>query len=229
MSLVLERVYRELAPDAAVLDVGCFGFRQVALASRLGLTGLRHAGVDYNAYDDVPAGFDFRRADLSREPIPFEDDAFGLVVASHVIEHLPRGGEFIGECLRVCRPGGVVYVEAPSERALLLPGMPFAHDDFYSLSFFDDPTHVGRPWTPQSLHRLARYYGCEPEAVGHLTSRRARLLFPFTLAWSLLARRPALLQQSCWAALGWAAYAVIRKPVSLRGAPSFRYFVPPRT
>jgi SAM-dependent methyltransferase len=228
MSVMLERLYRTLPLDGSVLDVGCFGFRQVELARRLGLTGLHHAGVDYNDYDELPPGFDYRRADLSRESIPFDDDSFSLVVASHVIEHLPRGGEFIGECLRVCRPGGAVYVEAPSERALLLPGMPFAYDEFYSLSFFDDPTHVGRPWSPQSLHRLARYYGCEPESVGHLSSRRARLLLPFTVFWALVARRPALLQQSCWAALGWASYAVIRKPVALRGKPSFRYFVPPR-
>jgi SAM-dependent methyltransferase len=228
VSGVLEGLYRSLAPDAAVLDVGCFGFRQVALAQRLGLSGLRHAGVDYNSYDEVPPNFEFRRADLSRERIPFEDDRFDLVVASHVIEHLPRGGEFVGECLRICRPGGVVYVEAPSERSLLLPGMPFAHDGFYSLSFFDDPTHVGRPWSPQALYRLARYYGCEPETVGHLTSRRARLLLPFTLLWSLVARRPEMLQQNCWAALGWASYAVIRKPASLHGTPAFHYYVPPR-
>jgi SAM-dependent methyltransferase len=228
MSAVLEALYRRLAVDARVLDVGCFGFRQVALAHRLGLDGLQHAGVDFNAYSDVPAEFEFRRADLSREPLPFEDDAFDLVVASHVIEHLPRGGEFIGECLRVCRPGGAVYVEAPSERALLLPGMPFDHEKFYSLSFFDDPTHVGRPWSPQSLYRLARYYGCEPEAAGYLISRRARLLFPFTLLWSLIARRPELLQQSCWSALGWASQAVIRKPASMRGMPTFQYYIPAR-
>jgi SAM-dependent methyltransferase len=228
MSLHLDALFRSLPSDGEVLDVGCFGFRQVERAQRLGLTTLRHAGVDYNAYEDVPAGFEFRRADLSRESIPFEDDRFSLVVASHVIEHLPRGGEFVGECLRVCRPGGVVYVEAPSERALLLPGMPFAHEGFYSLSFFDDPTHVGRPWTPQSLYRLARYYDCEPERVGHLYSRRARLLLPFTLLWSFVARRPELLQQSCWSAFGWASYAVIRKPQSVRGAPAFRYYVPSR-
>jgi SAM-dependent methyltransferase len=228
MSVVLESLYGRLAHDAGVLDVGCFGFRQVELARRLGLAGLRHAGVDYNDYSDIPEGFEFRRADLSREPLPFVDDRFDLVVASHVIEHLPRGGEFVGECLRVCRPGGAVYVEAPSERALLLPGMPFAHDRFYSLSFFDDPTHVGRPWTPQALYRLARYYGCAPEAAGHLTSRRARLLLPFTVLWSLVARRPALLQQSCWSALGWASYAVIRKPANVRGMPDFHYFVPER-
>jgi SAM-dependent methyltransferase len=228
MSGALQSLYGRLEPDAKVLDVGCFGFRQVELASRLGLHGLRHAGVDYNEYEEVPPGFDFRRADLSREALPFEDDSFDLVVASHVIEHLPRGGEFIGECLRVCRPGGVVYVEAPSERALLLPGMPFAHDDFYSLSFFDDPTHVGRPWTPQSLHRLARYYACVPEATGHIKSRRALLLLPFTVLWALMARRPALLQHSCWSALGWASFAVIRKPTTVHGVPTFTYYVPSR-
>lgn len=82
------------------------------------------------------------------------------MVANHVLEHVPDPIALVMECVRVCRPGGRVYLEAPPERSLWLPGVPFRHDLFCSFSYYDDPTHNSRPWTPQSLYRLARYLGC---------------------------------------------------------------------
>src|SRR3954447_15954331 len=147
-------------PAGELLDVGCFGFNQVSLTRQLGL-------------NDVLEGFDYRRADLNAEPLPFEDDRFDVVVLAHVIEHIRDGARLFSECVRVTRPGGRLYVETPSERAVWLPGFPFKYDRFFSMSFFDDPTHVGRPWSPQSLHRLTRYLGCEPVQSGYRFTRAA--------------------------------------------------------
>ena len=226
MPINLESIYRSLEPGARILDVGCFGFRQLEFTRSLGLEGLQHFGVDYNEYPELPAGFVYRRADLNRAPLPFEDDQFDCVVASHVIEHLNHPVEFFGECIRVCKPGGFVHLEAPSERALMLPGMPFKHDSFFSTSFYDDPTHTGRPWSPQAFHRLTRYYGCEPMATGYRKSWRRRLLLPFTLPYALLTRNGRMLEEVVWGAVGWASYATLKKPTSLRGAPPFTYYVP---
>ena len=211
----------------AVLDVGCLGLRQHALAGQLGRLDLRHSGTDVSAPEEpLPEGYVFRAADLDRESVPFPEDGFDLVVASHVLEHLRRPLEAVGDFVRVCRPGGLVYVEAPSERTLLLPGMPFDHDRFFSCSFFDDPTHVSRPWTPQSLHRLARYYGCAPLRVGYRYSTRARLLFPLLVVRALLRRSGRLLESCIWEAVGWASFAVIRKPETVTGSPRFNYYIP---
>jgi SAM-dependent methyltransferase len=211
----------------AVLDVGCLGLRQQAMARQLGRLDLRHSGTDViSPPEPLPEDFRFRTADLDREEIPFSNDSNDLVVASHVLEHLRRPVEAFGELVRVCRPGGLVYVEAPSERTLLLPGMPFDHDKFFSLSFFDDPTHVSRPWTPQSLHRLAAYYGCDPLREGYRYSRRARLTFPWHLLRALVTRNARLLESCLWNTIGWASFAIVRKPESLVGRPSFRYYIP---
>ncbi|MBI1920690.1 MAG: class I SAM-dependent methyltransferase [Geobacter sp.] len=220
--------YKELRKSARVLDVGSFGFRQYALANDIGLTGLRHHGVDYcEPAGPVPENFVFKAADLNRQPIPFEDDMFELVVVSHVIEHISSPVEFFGECVRVCKPGGLLYVEAPSEFSLLLPGMPFEHEKFCSLSFFDDPTHLSRPWTPQAFYRLSKYYSCDPLKAGRLYGpRKVRWLFPYFLIKALLKRDARSLQNCCWEALGWRSFLVARKPLDSLGKPSFRYYIP---
>lgn len=225
---IRQRFYQSLPQGAVVLDVGCLGFRELAHAQAMAREDIRHAGVDYAppVEGGIPAGFDFRAADLDHAPLPFADDSFDGVVASHVIEHMRDPIALVRECIRVCRPGGLVYIEAPSERALLLPGMPFQHELFYSLSYYDDPTHQGRPWTPQAFYRLSCYLGCEPLAVGHLRSWKQRLLLVFTLPWALLTRRADLLESILWRAVGWSAYLLLRKPEALRGAPEFRYHYP---
>ncbi len=228
MSEQLTSCYRAIPPDGKVLDVGCANFRQVALCRDLGLHDIRHFGVDYcEPVGGAPDGVGFRKADLDREPIPFEDDSFDFVVASHIMEHLLRPVDFFGECARVCKPGGYMYYEAPSERSLFLPGMPLEHDKFFCLSFFDDPTHTSRPWTPQALHRLARYFSCEPLQTGYLYGPwRRRLLFPLYLLYAWMRRSARLVETYSWEALGWASFLVARKPPGLSGKPPFRYYIP---
>ncbi len=225
MKPALDRCITVLADDAVVLDVGCLGFRVVERAERFGRSGLGHAGVDFiEPPEDLPAGFDYRVANLNHEPVPFEDDGFDLVVASHVIEHVRDPLELLAECVRVAAPGGTVYVEAPSERSLLVPGMPFAHERMRSTSFWDDPTHTSRPWTPQAFVRAARYLGCEPVETRHMTSWLWRLASPFVLPYARLRRNDALFEGVTWLTVGWACYLVLRKPSTLRGRPELTYF-----
>ncbi|MEW5703931.1 MAG: class I SAM-dependent methyltransferase [Pseudomonadota bacterium] len=228
MKRPLDSCLFESPRNGAVLDVGCFGFARVAQAAGLGRGDLRHAGVDFTDPGNVPVGVDFRRADLNHERLPFDDDSFDLVVASHVLEHVRDPIGLVIDCLRVCRPGGRVYIEAPSERALFLPSMPFKFEAFHSLSFFDDPTHLSRPWTPQALFRLARLLGCEPEVTKHQISWLIRILSPALIPLTLILRDARRFEYWSWLTVGWSCYAVIRKPASLQGAPALRYSIPPR-
>jgi SAM-dependent methyltransferase len=219
-------IQKSLPPGASVLDVGCYDFKQWQLSQALHRGDLHHSGVDYCQPDSCPAGFVFRLADLNRARIPFDDDSFDLVVASHVIEHLEKPVDFFADCVRVCKPGGKLYLECPSERTLMLPGFPFDHDKLYSTSFFDDPTHLGRPFSPQSFVRLAAYHGCKSVCADYDISWGCRLLFPLAVPFALIFRKGWLLEHVIWKSVGWASYSVVEKPRDLRGKPSLNYFLP---
>jgi SAM-dependent methyltransferase len=64
--------------------------------------------------------------DLNRVPYPLESNAFDLVLAEHVLEHLDDVIRVVEEVHRVCRPGARVLIEVPH---------------FSSSEFFTDPTH----------------------------------------------------------------------------------------
>lgn len=49
------------------------------------------------------------------EGIPFENESFDLVYHSHVLEHFSKedGNNFITECFRVLKPGGIIRIAVP--------------------------------------------------------------------------------------------------------------------
>jgi SAM-dependent methyltransferase len=61
-------------------------------------------------------GVEVRRANLEREPLPFDDNRFDWVVFSEVIEHLLYSPlPVLREFRRVLRPGGRLLITTPNE------------------------------------------------------------------------------------------------------------------
>jgi len=147
-----------LPPRATVADVGCFGWL-LAEASLAG--GADYVGVDRVEPPGRPAHARFARG--SDASIELADDSCDLVVAGHVLEHVAAPVELAAELLRVLKPGGEVWIEAPSELACLTVGSSDVEDQHF-FSFWDDPTHV-RPWTPGALYRLALSCQAIPLAI----------------------------------------------------------------
>ena len=56
----------------------------------------------------VPAGVEFVKASASDMPLP--DDAFDLVISHDAFEHFDDPAGALDEAIRVCRPGGLLYV-----------------------------------------------------------------------------------------------------------------------
>lgn len=102
---------------SSVLEVGCGTGAVLAEAVRRGI-GKSHVGIDMadprDHIDDRAIGLDLRQYDGSR--LPFDDNSFDLVYASHVIEHVPDPRSFLAEIARVSR--ALVYVEVPCEMNL---------------------------------------------------------------------------------------------------------------
>lgn len=65
--------------------------------------------IDFNSADGRVIAHDLR------QKLPFDDNRFDAVYHSHVLEHFTRGDgqQFISECWRVLKPGGVLRVAVP--------------------------------------------------------------------------------------------------------------------
>ncbi len=144
----LFRQVKLLPGGARLLDVGCGtgGFLELLEQEN---TGIETFGLDLGSPPDFLSRGTFLRG--SATVLPFADNSFDLVTCAHVIEHLVDGRPCVNELLRVCRPGGVVYIETPSPRSAYVP--------FFN-TFWDDPTHV-RPYSRTGLERLLEAAGAE--------------------------------------------------------------------
>ncbi|MCF6433452.1 MULTISPECIES: class I SAM-dependent methyltransferase [unclassified Leisingera] len=107
----------QIGSRAEVLDCGIgTGALAIALSSILTDPPRVH-GIDVSpemlalcAVEMRRAGLtpDLRRADVLS--IPFADASFDLVMAAHVIEHLPEPQHALREMVRVLKPGGMLFV-----------------------------------------------------------------------------------------------------------------------
>ena len=98
--------------------------------------------------------------------LPVASESQDLVTCAHVIEHLQEPLMALYELRRVCRHGGYVYLETPSQRSGLMP---------FGTGFWDDPTHV-RPYSSRALGRLLEMAGLELHAAGTKRSLAAVIL-----------------------------------------------------
>ena len=69
-----------------------------------------YTGVDYESGD----GVDIVMQAVDGGRLPFRDNSFDLIVSSSAFEHAPHFWEDILEMSRVLKPGGFIYINAPS-------------------------------------------------------------------------------------------------------------------
>ena len=129
-----EVVYRRLADrciDRDVLEAGSGeGYGADLIADRA-----RHViGLDYDesAVAHVRARYprvDMRQGNLAELPLPTA--SVDVVVNFQVIEHLWDQGQFVAECLRVLRPGGILLISTPN-RITFSPGRDTPVNPFHT-------------------------------------------------------------------------------------------------
>lgn len=129
-----EVVYARLADrctGADVLEAGCgegYGADLIAGVAR------RVIGLDYDetTVAHVRARYprvEMRHGNLAELPLP--DAAVDVVVNFQVIEHLWDQAQFVGECLRVLRPGGLLLMSTPN-RITFSPGRDTPLNPFHT-------------------------------------------------------------------------------------------------
>ncbi|HKC26557.1 MAG TPA: class I SAM-dependent methyltransferase, partial [Jatrophihabitans sp.] len=132
-----EAAYQFLLPLARsrrLLEVGCGeGYGTAMLAT----VASRVVGIDYDPLTIAHAaatypGVEFVRANLAALPVP--DASTDVVATLQVIEHVWNHGEFVDECLRVLRPGGLLVVSTPN-RLTFSPGRDAPVNIFHTKEF----------------------------------------------------------------------------------------------
>ncbi|GAA0689307.1 SAM-dependent methyltransferase [Dyella sp. SG562] len=171
--------------------------------TRMRLVGKRYQG-------DVKA-----RAD---EPLPFADDAFGLVLLRHAMEVAPVPQSLLQEACRVLAPGGVLAVTGLHPLSAWLPWVYWQR------------RHTTMPaiTSPLTLERWVRAGELEierVERVGHVwpnAGAKARGVHPLGGAYVLIARknRRVAILPKLKPALVPAPVNVKLAPGARRGAPS---------
>lgn len=71
--------------------------------------------------------------DLDRQKLPFEDDTFEYVYASHILEHIDDVAEVVYEIHRVLKPGGILEIRTPYK----FSSLDIGHRHFFVLYSFD--------------------------------------------------------------------------------------------
>lgn len=90
--------------------------------------------------------------------LPFEDIAFDVVIAKHVVEHLPHPEKAIAEMARVTAPGGALILSTPNLASLL---KPWKGEGWIG---YQDPTHISLK-APQEWLELLHAAGFTPRKI----------------------------------------------------------------
>ena len=114
-----------LTPGCRLVDIGCGSGRHIgaAMMQPVGLAiGIDTCIEDLQSAEDrmelhrrldtiSGEGWAFACADALQ--IPFQDEAFDIVICSEVLEHIPDHEGAVKEALRVLRTGGILVVSVP--------------------------------------------------------------------------------------------------------------------
>jgi 2-polyprenyl-3-methyl-5-hydroxy-6-metoxy-1,4-benzoquinol methylase len=191
-----------------MLDVGC-GNHSATLTMRwfpscryYGVDSRRDYDNDRSDYEAMAAFYELDLTLLDFSPIP--DGRFDVLMMTHVIEHLHNGDLVLAGLLPKIKPGGLAYIEFPSERSTRLPSKKG------TLNFYDDKTHA-RIYTPAEVERVFTDGGWRV-----LRSGRRR-------DWLRIITMPAAMVKSkldlgyvagsvFWDLLGFAEYVLAEKP-----------------
>ena len=117
----------ELSDDTTILDVGCGeGYMKYFLNDGKGKWfGIERWDERVKVCENL--GYDITSIDLNHEPMPYADNTFDVVVASHVLEHLSDIPHALSEISRVLKDGGVLLAATPTKPPILAEILNFIH------------------------------------------------------------------------------------------------------
>lgn len=131
--------------ERPVIDLGCGRGEWLDLLRDIDIKAI---GVDINDWqvaDAIRRGHDIRLQDACTALGQLETGSCAAITSFHLIEHLPFEAvfEILRQSRRVLAPGGLLLLETPNVRNIIVG----------ATSFHNDPTHL-RPYTSPALEAM---------------------------------------------------------------------------
>lgn len=125
--------------EISFLDIGCA--TRSATKTKQWLPNAVYTGVDITGAvltaEDREAIHRFVLVSEADTTYPaLADDAYDIVMMSHVLEHMRYPKDCVRSLLRKIKPGGYIYMAFPSRESLAFPSAKG------TLNYFDDKTHI---------------------------------------------------------------------------------------
>jgi SAM-dependent methyltransferase len=148
-----------VADEGWVLDIGCGSSRIVQTLPRVVATDLAIRKLRWLRAPGRP----LVQADMNR--LPFRSGAFGAVVCSEVIEHIPRAQVRLEELVRVIAPGGVLILGTPDYGKRLWRTLEWTYGKLFPGGYVKE--HINR-YDHAGLRTLLKGLGLEVESVRYV-------------------------------------------------------------
>jgi dolichol-phosphate mannosyltransferase len=148
-----------VADEGWVLDIGCGSSRIVQTLPRVVATDLAIRKLRWLRAPGRP----LLQADMNR--LPFRSGAFGAVVCSEVIEHIPRAEVRLEELVRVIAPGGVLILGTPDYGKRLWRTLEWTYGKLFPGGYAKE--HINRYHEPE-LRAILEGLGLEVERVRYV-------------------------------------------------------------
>lgn len=156
-----------LAPGARVLELGANPYFLTRLLIKRGykVTCANYFGEDYDGPSvQVVSGqrtgerheFEFDHFNIERDPFPYADDSFDLVLCCEILEHLPSDPiHMLAEISRVTAPGGSLLLTTPNAtRATNLLRIMAGENPYEEMSGYGTYGRHNREYTVAELRLL---------------------------------------------------------------------------
>lgn len=144
---IIKRFY--LSKQSSFLEIGSGRGDFTNIFHELGIKHIYATDYDSKSKIYLNDEINFHEVDMNQDTLPYEDNKFDLIYSKSLIEHLVNPENYMRECFRVLKKGGILITFTPNWET------QFKH-------FYDDITHI-RPYTKISLkeaHLLNGFDNC---------------------------------------------------------------------
>jgi len=100
----------------------------------------------------------FIKCDVSKDKFKIENNSLDAITCMQLVEHLNTLDNLLIESFRVLKPGGMMYIETPHPKTIVLNSPKSPMLGKFTVNFYDDPTHI-RPISLGRLAYTAKKYG----------------------------------------------------------------------